>query len=110
MPPVAVMLGPNTASSGEAIAIAFHGRPLTRSFGLPTAGVPTANQQYPLSDGAAINLTVAVDEDRNGNIFWPNPVPPDEFHSFTAIDPTNAADLAAAAAIKWLEQQDACKS
>jgi carboxyl-terminal processing protease len=109
MPPVAVLQGPNTASSGEAIAIAFRGRPLTRSFGLATYGVPTANQFYQLSDGAAINLTVAADEDRNGNIFWPDGVPPDEIQNGTVVDPTNAADGVAAAAIKWLEQQDACK-
>lgn len=46
-PPVAVLTGPRTASAGEAVAIAFRGRPDTRTFGEPTFGVPTANTPYP---------------------------------------------------------------
>ena len=64
---VAVITGPRTASSGEAVAIAFRGRPRTRSFGLPTAGcLSTANQTFRLPDGAMILLTTAVDADRTG--------------------------------------------
>jgi len=39
---IAVLTGPRTASSGEAVTIAFRGRPRTRSFGLPTAGLSTS--------------------------------------------------------------------
>ena len=59
MPPVDVLTGPRTASAGEAVAIAFRGRPDTRSFGEPTFGVPTANAPYLLSDGALVVLTTA---------------------------------------------------
>lgn len=48
MPPVAVLTGPRTASAGEAVAIAFRGRPDTRTFGEPTFGVPTANALPPV--------------------------------------------------------------
>src|SRR4029077_20489098 len=63
---VAVLTGPRTGSSGEAVTIAFRGRPHTRSFGQPTAGLSTANGTFPLPDGAMIVLTTAVDADRIG--------------------------------------------
>ena len=53
-PAVAVLTGPHTASSGEAVAIAFRGRPHTRSFGATTAGATTSPNSYRLTDGATI--------------------------------------------------------
>jgi hypothetical protein len=49
MPRVAVLTDVRIASSGEATAIAFRGRPNTRSFGEPTCGLSTANQGFTLS-------------------------------------------------------------
>ena len=44
---IALLLGPGTASSGELVAAAFHGKgSRTRSFGLPTAGLLTANGEH----------------------------------------------------------------
>ena len=63
-PRVAVLIDGGTASSGEAVAIAFRRRPGTRSFGTATCGLSTANQLYTLSDGASLFLTVAVMADR----------------------------------------------
>ncbi|WP_052731119.1 S41 family peptidase [Spirosoma radiotolerans] len=54
---VAVLTNQATASSGEAVAIAFKGRPNTRSFGKATCGLSTANVTNKLSDGALLNLT-----------------------------------------------------
>ena len=68
-PPVAVLTGMQTASAGEAIVVAFRGRPTTRSFGLYTAGVPTGNAGFTLSDGALIALTAAVFADRTGQTY-----------------------------------------
>jgi carboxyl-terminal processing protease len=62
--PVAVLTGKNTASSGEVVTVAFRGRPNTRSFGNPTAGLSTGNQNYRLKDGAQIFLTTTVYTDR----------------------------------------------
>lgn len=67
--PVAVLLGPRTASSGEVVAIAFRGRPGTRSFGQPTAGLSTGNSSFRLPDGSRIFLTTAVDVDRAGHTY-----------------------------------------
>lgn len=66
---VAVLLGPHTASSGEVVAIAFRGRPNTRSFGQPTAGLSTGNTGFGLPDGSRIFLTTSVDVDRTGHAY-----------------------------------------
>ncbi|WP_207504482.1 S41 family peptidase [Telluribacter humicola] len=63
-PKVAVLTDRLTASSGEAVAIAFRGRPNTRSFGKPTCGLSTANARFPLLNGASLVLTVATMADR----------------------------------------------
>jgi carboxyl-terminal processing protease len=65
-PPIAVLVGTRTGSSGEATATAFHGRPDTRFFGQPTAGLTTSNEPLALSDGALLILTMSVFTDRNG--------------------------------------------
>lgn len=81
--PVAVLIGPLTASSGTLTAIAFKGRPATRFFGEPTAaGYSTGNDFFPLpplSDGrsVALNLSTAINRDRNG-VAYPESVQPDE--------------------------------
>src|SRR6476469_2017721 len=94
---VAVLTGPKTGSSGEAVTIAFRGRPRTRSFGLPTAGLSTANGTFPLSDGAMILLTTAIEVDRTGRRYG-DKIDPDE--------PQEAAGPRAdpiAAASAWLK-------
>ena len=52
--PVAILIDGVTASAGEDIAIAFRGRPSTRSFGSPSAGYTTINRGSHLPDGASI--------------------------------------------------------
>lgn len=94
--PVAVILGPRTASAGEAIAVAFQGRPNTRSFGDPTFGVPTGNEVFTLTDGAGIALTMAQFVDRTGQMYGPvGGLIPDQAGGDTE-------------AIAWLLSQPAC--
>jgi C-terminal processing protease CtpA/Prc len=76
-PRVAVLTNQAVASSGEAIAVAFRGRPGTRTFGADTCGLPTANESYTLSDGATLFLTVAREADRTMTLY-DSPLPPDE--------------------------------
>ena len=76
-PRVAVLTDPNVASSGEAVAVAFRGRPNTRTFGAPTCGLSSANSGYTLSDGAVLYLTNAVDADRN-RVVYGGVLQPDE--------------------------------
>ncbi len=100
-PPVAVLIGPRTASSGEAVALAFRGRPATRSFGQKTSGYSTANVPTPLPDGSTLSLTVSVSVDRNlkGD---GGKLEPDVFVS-------NAAD-AEKSARNWLLTQSQCRA
>lgn len=90
--PVAVILGPRTASAGEAIAIGLIGRPDTRTFGQPTAGLTTGNATYPLADGARLVLTGSYEEDRLGRRYT-GAITPDQ---------TVAMDQTEAAAKAWL--------
>lgn len=96
--PVAVLLDGRTASSGEAVAVAFHGRTRTRSFGSTTAGLSNANAVFPLPDGSRLALTVALNLDRHGDLLSPR-VEPDQT--------TAAGDATLAAALSWLGREDA---
>lgn len=110
-PPVAVLTGPETASAGEATLIAFRGRPESRSFGLPTAGLATGNATYPLSDGALLILTAAADLDRTGRRYTNTPIAPDDRVGFTGQDAVRGTDDPVVdAARKWLESRPACRA
>ncbi len=103
-PHVAVLTDSLTASAGEAVAVAFRGRPATRSFGEPTWGVSTANAAFPLSDGAVIFLTVATLADRAGNVYGLEVVPDEVvFGEFKRGDPDT--DPVLDAALEWLASQ-----
>ncbi|MET7442527.1 S41 family peptidase [Streptomyces sp. NPDC005481] len=107
-PPVAVLTGRQTRSAGEAVTVAFRGRPDTRSFGEPTAGVPTGNAAYRLPDGARLILTGAKDADRTGRTY-DEPIPPDEE---VIKDPRPVArrqDAVLDAAQRWLLKQAPCR-
>lgn len=98
--PVAVLMGARTASSGEAVALAFRGQAGSRSFGQPSAGFSTGNRPVKLVDGTTLLLTHNVMADRNGQGDGTR-LQPDEA---TASGP---ATLAAAQA--WLLAQPACQ-
>ena len=102
---VAVLTGPRTASSGEAVTISFIGRPRTRSFGLPTAGLSTANANVTLPDGAMILLTTAVEADRTGKRYGEK-LAPDEVIPAAASGATDDPQMDRAVA--WLKSQS-CK-
>jgi hypothetical protein len=98
-PPVAVLIDGGTGSSGEAIAIAFKGRPDTRFFGEPSYGYSTATDGYRLSDGANLVIAVGVDVDRDG-VAYPEDVLPDV--TIAAPESATAPDGQRAAALEWL--------
>ena len=65
--PVALLLGPGTRDAGEDVAVAFRGRPNTRSFGKPTAGFPQQGvQAHRLSDGSTLGVLESRAGDRTG--------------------------------------------
>jgi carboxyl-terminal processing protease len=100
---VALLLGPGTASSAEVLAVAFHARPDTRSFGAPTAGVSAGNRIFSLADGASLVLTVAATSDRFGRIYADS-IAPDE----TVARGAAGEDRVLAAARTWLSSVAAC--
>lgn len=95
--PVIVLLGPQTASAGEALAMSFIGRPRTRLFGERTAGFATSNRMCFLADSAILNITSSVMMDRAGGTH-PDGILPDlqivnEAQAFrTALDSLVALD------------------
>ena len=106
---VAVLTGPLTASSGEAVTISFKGRPRTRSFGHPTTGLSSGNASFPLPDGAMIFLTTVIEADRTGKQYGEK-VDPDEIAAGAAVTGSargQANDDTMAAATAWLKQS--CK-
>ncbi len=74
-PKVAVLTDQATASSGEAVTIAFKTRANTKSFGNATCGLSTANQGFNLSDGAVLILTVSTMADRTKKMYGNRVVP-----------------------------------
>ncbi|UFH57605.1 S41 family peptidase [Spirosoma sp. KNUC1025] len=91
---VAVLTDQATASSGEAVAIAFKGRPNTRSFGKATCGLSTANVTNKLSDGALLNLSQSTMANRSKQAYG----------SSVPVDEVVAADKVMAEATSWLLQ------
>src|SRR6185503_3702797 len=106
--PVAVLLGPGTASSAEVLAVAFAGRPATRSFGAPTRGLSAGNRIFDLSDGAALVLTVAATGDRDGRVLL-GPVVPDEAVAGEGGAGDGGDDAVLRAGVAWLSGRDACR-
>jgi C-terminal processing protease CtpA/Prc len=106
-PPVAVLTDNGTTSSAEAILVAFRGRPHTRSFGQPTAGVPTALGYHALSDGAQIAVTEALDVDRAGHVYRDR-MAPDEVIAPAPVPRASPDDLVVAAALRWLRTEASC--
>jgi carboxyl-terminal processing protease len=104
LPWVAVLLDRSTASSGEAVAISFIGRPRERSFGERTAGFSTSNERYPLSDGAALFLCVGIEADRSGRRY-PDGIDPDVMLHAPDARPAEEKDPVLQAAKDWITAQ-----
>jgi carboxyl-terminal processing protease len=100
--PLAVLIDSGAASSGEITPIMLAGRPNTRFFGTPTAGIATAIRPYPLPDGATLMLTVADVSDRTGRTYRSG-LHPDE--DVPNSDPGTGIDRPLQAAGAWLMSQ-----
>jgi C-terminal processing protease CtpA/Prc len=94
--PVAVLIDRQTASAGEFTAMAFKGRPNTRTFGENSAGFLTINAPAALPDGARLIISSGWATDRLGRSYR-EVIAPDE------ATPRGQATLDAA--IAWLKNQ-----
>jgi C-terminal processing protease CtpA/Prc len=100
-PLVALLTDSLTASSGEAIAVAFRERAAVRSFGGATYGVSTANDGFWMEDGALLVVTVTALADRSGAVYGGALVPGSSVVGTKTGD--RATDAALDAALVWLE-------
>lgn len=102
--PLVVLIDRNTASSGEAVAISFKGRPRSYFVGKATAGLATNNESIKLPDGATLLLTTSCESDRNGIRHFPDVKPDLEIIqgdiAYGAKD-----DPGILAAIEWLRAE-----
>ena len=94
-PVVAVLTDTLTASSGEAVAVAFKARKHTRSFGAGTCGVSTGRSRFYLSDGSVLLLTTAVFADRRLVRYG---------HSIAPDEPLKPAEVVPQA-IRWIREE-----
>ncbi|WP_055562913.1 S41 family peptidase [Hymenobacter sp. AT01-02] len=99
-PVVAVLTDTLTASSGEAVAVAFKARKHTRSFGAGTGGVPTSRSRFDLSDGSVLLLTTAVFADRR-LVPYGHSLAPDELLRPAEVVPR---------AIRWIREEYQAKN
>lgn len=99
--PVAVLQGPITASSGEATALLFKGRPDPRFFGSASAGFTTGNSPLTLPDGSTLVLTTSRMLDRAGT--YNAVLKPDEVVE-PGVDPVTGEDLTLRRAQAWLKE------
>ncbi len=102
-PKVAVLISQITASSGEALAISFKGRPSTKFFGESTSGYISANDDpYFIDNNSMLLVASANMADRNHNLYLES-VQPDlimvEGDNFTDLK----NDLKIRAALEWLK-------
>lgn len=104
--PVALLFSRVTASSGEAVAVAFLGRPNLRTFGDSTAGFNSSNTNVSLPDGAQMVITNGMNRDRRGRAYALK-IAPDELVPRTEGDDTDAPLERAKA---WLLEQPHCSS
>lgn len=94
-PRVAVLTNCRVVSSGEALLIGFRARRDARSFGTPTYGLSTANDEFPLTGGGTLILTVSTMTDRTGRMYG-SAVAPDDM----IAEPVETVRRA----VEWLRQ------
>jgi carboxyl-terminal processing protease len=99
---VAVLTSQYTASSGEALAVMFKGRPNTHFFGSKTLGMVTVTDWLVLDDSTTMTISVGHYADRTGHVY-------DQFvdvHEAVTFTPTEVltSDAAVERAVEWLRR------
>lgn len=89
---IVVLIGRNTASSGEATTILFKGLKNVKFIGDYSSGLTTSNQGFNLKDGATIYLTTSFFLDRDKKIYG------------SKIEPDIFSDQPIRYAIEWLKK------
>lgn len=104
--PVAVLIGPGTASSGEIMALAFTTRARTRLFGEPSTGVGNATNGFVVHNKGYLLLTVNYMANAQKKVLKSGTVAPRVYINSAKDDFENPqADPTVQAAYKWLQRQ-----
>lgn len=103
--PIAILIGPKTASSAEILAICFIGKSNSKFFGEPSYGVTTGNADFKLKDGATLFLTTVIDADRNLKMYG-DKLYPDYQISFSDKSYDDKDDPVILAAINWIKKSN----
>jgi hypothetical protein len=96
---IAVLIGPNTGSSGEMTTLCFAGKPNTQLFGQPTAGYVSVNSSIKLSTGAYLYLASGYAADRNQKKYTAD-IQPDVL---VVPSKEKSSDNVLEAALRWLK-------
>jgi len=67
---IAVLIGPYTASAGEAVAISTKSIKTAKLFGNKTSGFSTANKAIKITEDEYLIITTSVDADFNKKEYW----------------------------------------
>lgn len=106
--PLALLFDGGTGSSGEAVAVAFLGRPGTRGFGEATAGFATSNRGSRLADGASMVVTTGYYTDRTGREHAER-LEPDTLVTGGVASFPFPTDRVARTAAAWVRAQPGCR-
>jgi C-terminal processing protease CtpA/Prc len=93
--PVAILIGNQTASAAEIVAIAFKSVPRSRSFGQQTVGLPVGNVSFVMDDKAVVYITRSILTDLQG-MKYTDPVQPD------VPVPDNSDSAVVDRAVNWI--------
>ncbi len=85
---IAVLLGPNTSSAGEMVAIAFKSLSTSRFFGQPTMGVASNTEEFSLSDGSVLYLATSYCTDVQGIVYVKGLTPDEHVEESLEFDHT----------------------
>ncbi len=94
---IAVLIGNQTASSGEMTAISFIGKSNVKLFGQATGGYTTGNVSFILSDSSGIALAASIVADRDMKIYRGKIIPD------VIVDNYNSDCIEVA--VKWLKEK-----
>lgn len=106
-PPVAVLVSNATLAAGELAAVAFQGRPKTRTFGEPTGGSPFLSYWTGLSDRAWLGVSGAFSIDRTGRVYEGS-IKPDQIVTMDWRQINTDQDPILLVAQDWLFRQPDC--
>jgi C-terminal processing protease CtpA/Prc len=101
--PVAVLIGPGTASSGEIMALSFTTRSNTRLFGEPTIGVASVTNGFPVENKGFLLLTVGYITDAHKKVLKSYYIKPDVYVKAEDNFMEPEKDITVQTAVEWLK-------